>query len=591
MPYLEKVKTTVHLGENRPEEVELGAKTLFVGPTGSGKTRIVTSIALLLTGSADDVLGRDEVGSAGDLVQLAPPDRDLEVHGWWTDKALAGLKVGRKPGGEGTTNKQYNGGPTNGHEWAHPVRKVGELLAKSPAEARKAFLPFIVGDVQGVIGRVLPTQYTADPRAPAIDSVDTLVRALELAKKRSKEEHDRVKANDELSDQLANAALPLPADQDQQMAREAEEAARTRLEQLRGARNAAQAHGQQVAEYTKLAIEYKGLEEQLAALAAVQRSATADHLPLFAAASVVLSEATKLGLDKCPMCLSAVGAPHLVARKERIEGLVSTTKVESKAWSDAQAQIKGIQARMAQIQARAEVLAQTIPQEASVVVPDEELVAAEQLYQGARAVSAQTQGIRGQWETIQRAREAVAHARNEAAWWEGFHTELERVRDRLLGEGRAAFEGQIAQWLPKGLGCRVMLQTPEGRETFRLALVREGMTTLSPSGGQRAALLLATAIACLGHLPEIVQQYAVVMLDEERGMDPGFLAEVMRALKNAPFQVVLTSLHRPHRKTMAGWAVTELEAPPRKPTEAELADGSEDGKGGEDGKGKSVAEA
>lgn len=603
MPYIEKICTTVHLGEGRPEEIGLYPKTLVVGPTGAGKTRIVTSIALLLTGAADDVLGRDEVGSPGDLILLAPPDRDLEVRGWWTDKATVGLEVKRKAGG-GTTVKQHDGGPCNGHEWTHPVRKVSELLALSPAEARKAFLPFIVGDVTGVIGRMLPSQFVTDPRAPRIESVGDLVRALDLAKTRMREESNKIKANEDLSDKLAGALAPPPSEDQLRFAVEAEDAARRYVEQLRAARLAAQSSADRVNEYNAIAQEYTSLEAAVADLERVAKPPTADHMPLLEAAATVLTEATKLNLDKCPMCLSVVGAPHLHTRKAAVEGVVNGTRAETAAWREAQAKVKAGRARMEQLRARAEGLAQTVQGSAGVVVTDEEIAQAEQQYQGYHAVVMQARNLRGQWETVQRAREVIAQARNEQSWWESFHTELTKVRDRLLEEGRAVFEAQIGAWLPKGLGVRVMLETPEGKETFRLALVKKAekdggpeMTTFSPSGGQRAALLLATAVVCLKHLPEHVQKYAVVMLDEERGMDPAFLAEVMRALRNVPYQIVLTSLHPPRGKAAAGWTVMDLgkaesgRKSGKKSSEDAAGEGGENEAGAGDGNGAGVAEA
>ena len=59
-------------------DIELGPKTLIVGPNGSGKTSTINSIELALCQQVTDLIGREVVKRPADIIKLTN-DKDLSV--------------------------------------------------------------------------------------------------------------------------------------------------------------------------------------------------------------------------------------------------------------------------------------------------------------------------------------------------------------------------------------------------------------------------------------------------------------------------------------------------------------------------------
>ena len=126
-PFVAHLTSNLKTADGRPRNVTLGAKTLVVGPNGSGKSSIQQSLQLALLGSADDLVGRDEVKDNGLLMSMVSAER-LAIH--------AKLSSGE----DYTFIAKDSGKPSHdaGVEAKLPLHEIREVLAGSAATARKA---------------------------------------------------------------------------------------------------------------------------------------------------------------------------------------------------------------------------------------------------------------------------------------------------------------------------------------------------------------------------------------------------------------------------------------------------------------------
>lgn len=81
MRYVKQVVSTV----KKSCSVQLGPKTLLVGPNGSGKTTVIQSIELATSGFATDLEGRDLVQQQGALQRLFPDNAIPSAECWLDD--------------------------------------------------------------------------------------------------------------------------------------------------------------------------------------------------------------------------------------------------------------------------------------------------------------------------------------------------------------------------------------------------------------------------------------------------------------------------------------------------------------------------
>jgi len=196
------------------------------------------------------------------------------------------------------------------------------------------------------------------------------------------------------------------------------------------------------------------------------------------------------------------------------------------------------------------------------------------------------------WERHTKARAELMGLQEQHAKLKLVADGLKRLVDSVYRERIALAEAGVNRWLPKGYGMQLLLATPSGARTFRLGLKRpDGVVATNPSGGQRSALILAIA-TYLVEKERIAAPTPVVMLAEERGFSPAWLGKVLRALEDAPCQVVIVSLLKPTGYRGKAWSTLTLEDQEGREQSQEQSQEAEGaGASGETGTGNPVAEA
>jgi ribosome-associated protein YbcJ (S4-like RNA binding protein) len=167
----------------------------------------------------------------------------------------------------------------------------------------------------------------------------------------------------------------------------------------------------------------------------------------------------------------------------------------------------------------------------------------------------------GRWDKVQEARQQSVVAKRESKDAEELSSECQKVADQLINAGRAGFVARVQKFLPPTDVFDLILQ--EGKREVCIFGFRRGtMIQSALSGAEWARLTIALAAAVLDAKPPTANTIAV-LTPEERAFDSRTLAAVMRALVNAPGQVILTSPLAPKKEDQpalveSGWTILKI---------------------------------
>ena len=153
------------------------------------------------------------------------------------------------------------------------------------------------------------------------------------------------------------------------------------------------------------------------------------------------------------------------------------------------------------------------------------------------------------------------HRRNYVArdaqlsWWRGWQEALTNAQETLLMQSCAAFQQRVQAYMPVGEQFRLI----RGNGSFHYGVCDDdGQERQMLYGAERARVHYALACAILEVLPpEKRPARTVIVLDEERALDPHNLTKLMKAVGHSPYQVVVTSIVHPHT-VPEGWTVLDL---------------------------------
>lgn len=556
--------TTTYNGARRV--YDLGQRTLVLGPTGSGKTTLLASLGLLLTGVADDAVGRAEVANAADLtLAMAEDQESIEVRweGEGTTECVYHMERGKRPVVTGVTQDP----------WRHPVRALRAILSKGADSARMELSQLLLGDAPVEVRRLVPPQVAE--LIPHEMSVGEIAERLGLEstglKAKERDRKSRESALDSVERMLP--ARPSP---------EAIEAARRAAQDVRtAALTAAEDRGAQLAGYQQAVRTKQQAEATLSSLVARGQKLQAEYQqvtqfwatyqppvevqeepkkPALTAEQVGNFQAYQRLLGyydgaRCPLCSQPAVLQPLRSLVDQAlqDHAAAQTAPRPKA---AEPNVRRPEAVAAEYQQVAESANAAHAALTAIVLPPEPPAVGPVSTGDAEKILGALEAAEQQWSVANSMRAELNQLREDLARREILVGELKRLLDQVYRERAAAAEDGVSRWLPKGHRLVLVINPRQFRLGLRLP---DGTVATNPSGGQRSALLLAMAVYLLEQQRIPSSGPVVVMLPEERGFSAKWLGLVMTSLQDAPCPIVLVSLVKPTGYRGHRWVQLDLE--------------------------------
>lgn len=530
--------------------LDLHPRTLIVGPNGAGKDAILASVALALTGIADDVMGREEVKDEGMVATLGDATGVRAVVRL-TSGTLCEYETTRKPDGGAKKASTRNGYPN-----AYPLRAVRAALTAGPDKARAFLLAqaartITAADVTRALHAGTEDAYTA-AAATALGAtpVDRLLAVHASLKKQATDAKGAADALEESIRRMGDSlgAEPLSADVDAARAAvdTAQDAARIAVD-ARGARHLRAAALEAVQDYQR------AQADAAQARAAVDATATVavDRI----ASLTAMREAARWHAEReatsCALCGShpPAGAATWDASGARITDALAVwaTRAESARTAEA------AEARAATLRATAATLIGRFEAAGGAALADRVVEGVEEIAATAHARLNALIAARQSWATVRGFRADQARLLDTARAAEALRASTTDAIVTLLDGAAAAFAARVQQYLPPSDVFALRLRDGD-RDVCRFGFLRDGALHAALSGAEWARCLLAIGAAVSEGTSE---DHPLVLVPPERAYDPATLAAVMVALTDAPGQVLLASPILP-AYVPPGWHVVTL---------------------------------
>jgi hypothetical protein len=495
--------------------VELGEKTLIIGPSAGGKTTIIRAIELALAGGTSDLEGRAWVGDDPRVLALAPPDSPL-----WAEVALSDGQRARWEKAPGKT--ATHAAPVSN---VLSLGAVREALTGSAERARAFVLSASCGDVTAddVLLRLpagLHEAYEAIATSQTGSPVDVLQGVQKAAAKRGRDLAREAKgARAVVESMTALGAAPT----------EAQVAASTAEQQVWDATRRSQLDAS-IAEHEAAITHWR------TALAEIPEPTAEDFAMQARWARATALREVIAGQRQSPQACHLCGAEHadLTERMTAMDAAIDTA----------------LTAFLAEIEAAHAAFVAARGNRADAPTSIEETLDALRFEAGQAEAKRRT--LLAAFEN----HAALAKSRSVA-----HDTETRADRFKSLDKACKAAIAEIVQTQLKAFAMRVNAYMParmtfavESGTRFRIGVVRDGTLHTALSGAEWVAV--TTAIGCA--VTEKAE--CAVLLPEERAYDPKMLVRIMRGLAKANAQVVLTSTVRFYGKAPSGWTIIDLNA-------------------------------
>jgi len=544
MAYFKHVKSNVKGGV----DAELGEKTIILGPNGSGKSAVQNSLELATRGFVTDLTGRDEVrkasdlfalGSAGELYAHATLDDGTEFK-WSTHKSGKSVK---KPE------------TTQPVPVAWPVLDI-EAVLKGNAETQRKWLLQVAGTVTRSAIHAYLTEtdhYDSIAFRYSCSESEMLTKVLEVAASEARKTKTQITASEKTIESMSRGlgAEPSASDLAQMEAavRDAENAIKPQppqgitLAQVQYAQQ--EAHNAAV-KCSDLSAKYQAA---LRKRESIQVPPTAN---LIRSLSETVRLAAELDMSACVVCgneemvpdWSALAADYdrWLERFKEASQLDTFVEVLKRNWQNAKAQAEERINRWQSLQGQynAQGPTETVDNTAALAALRE----AQEKHSTARAAFDSWRRVRDERELL---KEKKAYYREMT----NLKDDCRKAIEDLAKQAVTTIEEAVQAHLPESDDFRLVL---DGK-TISMGFVRDGMLHTALSGAEWARLTIAVAAAKLrltGH------EGPAVLTPKERAWDPATLSSVMRALTDAPGQVLLLSPIKPKGRLPKGWTMVEV---------------------------------
>lgn len=535
---------------DRPWLLELGPHSLLVGENGAGKTRALHAIELCLTGAVSDMLGRDVVKATAMLRELAPEGQDP-----WAELVLSDGRVLAYRNGQmqGWTN---DNAPGHVPRSALPIRDLEEELFKSPQRANR-WIGTIWGasltqaDVRKRIPEALRGAYDEDAAAveattravmnghapKEVGGLDILLGVSKAVQEKLTAERAKGREAGATKDRLQQMLHGVPdIDPDE---------VRIRINTLA-----------ETIFVMRAAVELAGVQEMRELLE--KATANAQRARLVNAAFEMVRQTLDRNLSQCLTCNAAVTREQMesqLAVIERAAGTSESFDVEEAEEATCRAQLAVHEQALERLGPDARSKGQRYLDQMM-----------EQHEDRAQAVSAigiamqESERERFDLQTQLTRYRGAADARSQV---ENAISTLATMGSRIAGLKDLqkacvdALNGFV-QDLANDFIADVQRFMPEGHVfAYDPATGRVALEHTAVSGAELNTMLGAISMAAVKKRSELKSFHVVI--PSERAYDPETLQGLMRAWKDAPCQVILTSPVSQKGRLLKGW--TEVGMP------------------------------
>ena len=562
-------------------DLEVGEKTLLWGVNGAGKSRIVNTIELALSGYASDITGRPSMSQGSSLIDMAAPGEDLKARVVLSTGGSAFFQVERN--GPYKTRKPLHS-PPEGVTVAYPLTVALKALRGSVETAERFLLTYSGLDVSddAIAGRLPSSQrgaYSTFLAAQQDSGIGALLAITTNAKTAATAASRRVRDAEGLLEVLGKNA---PALQPTTEALEEHKAGLLEMTKTHARasvqRNVARPD---VAVYRRSAEEWiKTLKDAEASLGTVRASYLSfcaeqgldpeglkepQDVALRAALAVLLdayegqAQATDSRGAPCVLCRNGEVRLDAAMLQGRHVKLIEANTVHEQ-HSDLQRRVRIAEQKAARSLQSAEAavkvyrdMEDTTKRMAMSSYPDAAFARLESDLEAAQDEYQRLLAAHSMWGELQKARDTRDDARHAAREAKDLAVACKEVISALVEEGRTLFAERVQAYLPEGDQFGLLL-SGEGRSRCSFGLMRAGQLHSALSGAEWARLTLALGASICPTGPDVL----AILTPEERAFDAATLRRVMVALTDAPGQVILTSPIKPKGRTPKGWTVIEI---------------------------------
>lgn len=545
MAYFKHVTSNVKGGV----DVELGEKTIIIGPNGSGKSAVQNSLELATRGFVTDLTGRDEVRKESDLFALGSAD---ELYAYATLDDGTEFKWSTYRSGKSVKKAETEHPRTV--SW--PVLDIESML-KGNAETQRKWLMQVAGTVTraGIHAYLTDTDiYDHMASQYSLPEAETLTKVLESAASSARRTKTQITAAEQTIESMSRGLGSEPSERDLTALRQAVEecegqvanhtapSTRLPLSTVERAQESA------VSAFQSLSGLKDKLNKAREQRAQIQVPATAK---LIQSLSVTVKLAAELNMQGCVLCgnevppdWNSLGAEYSqylerFAEAQQLDTLIEvlTSQVER-----AQAQTEDAISSWERLQAEYDA------QGPETVVDN---TAALQALREAQAQLSTAEGTVANWKRVRDERELLKEKKGHYRDMTNLKDDCRKAMEELVRQAVRTIEEAVQAHLPESDDFRLVL---DGK-TISMGFVRDGLLHTALSGAEWARLTIAVAAAKLrltGHAGPSV------LTPKERAWDPATLSSAMRALSDAPGQVLLLSPIKPKGRLPKGWTMVEV---------------------------------
>jgi hypothetical protein len=562
-PYVKSVHSNLKSPKPNGDawSVDLGRYTLLVGTNTSHKSSIIQSVELAVSGSVDDVVGRNDVKDA-DLLMSLCRGNSLHTTARFSDDEAGTFRVEKV---EGKNKRPSHTGP-GPQVLTH--RAVKAALSGSAATRRKAFLGWIGGsvskeDVYAYIPSDLHGKFTDlwDHLGKNLSNVDALIAINDYAAKQSRDLAKQRRGAEIVVGELIDAHTDsAPTEEDVERLEQAVKNAQGLLEAAAACANGMPESLRQSrmaeceAEMDSLTSDMQHMDNQIADHRSKMKDAPAYLKSGYDSLEWAVSEA----IEQCPTCSSPVGSDHLLSCHgffaNQLDAIDTANAQMIEALRLSQAGRDAYQERYDRAKQKLVELANTPSRtDAGLSLED----ARDRLGAASLALN-NTMILKSKWDQIVSSKELITHLEVDIARYKSLKKVCDEAMSTILQTQSELFVKIVCSHLPEGWDFEfVLYDEASSKSTFAMGLRRGGILHEALSGAEWATVTTAISMAVVS-MGASAREPAI-LIPEDRAWDGKTLSSVMRSFRNFEGQVIMASTIRPTGRAPAGWTIIDMD--------------------------------